>query len=150
MKVGKKNDYLIAKMVEFLSYWNADDAIVGLEKVHAMPKQGVTSMWSMGRGTGIWEGILYALRLRFVMIPPQRWKKVLLDGMPKDKGASIVVVKRLFPEVNLFLKKHHNKADALLIAEYLRRTYRLNWEDRKSVENQKEKANPNRLQDVMP
>jgi crossover junction endodeoxyribonuclease RuvC len=133
IKVGKKKQYDVRGMADLLS-WGRDipkinEIVVGLEQVHAMPKQGVTSMWSMGRGTGIWEGILSALKLPYVMISPQRWKKVLLDGMPKDKGSSIVVAKRLFPEVDLPRKIDHNKADALLIAEYLRRTYRGIMED---------------------
>ncbi len=93
-----------------------------LEDVHSMPKQGVASSFSFGRGLGIWEGLLCALGIPVQMVSPQKWKKVMMDGMGKEKDASRVVAMRLFPDAELHLKKHHGRADALLMAEWLRRT----------------------------
>ena len=66
---------------------------------------------------------LVCLTIPYTLVTPQRWKKELMDGMPKDKDSSRVVAIRLFPTfaTELKLKKHHGRADALLIAEYLRR-----------------------------
>lgn len=120
-----KREYDLAAMAAFLRYQKEltmGYLKVGLESVHAMPMQGVTSMFSMGRGLGIWQGLLAAFEIPYTMITPQRWKKTLMDGMPKGKESSIVRAKQLFPGAELTLKKHHNRADALLIAEYLRRS----------------------------
>lgn len=104
--------------------------IVGMEALHAMPafKCGGVTNFSLGRASGLFEGILASFKIPYQKIPPQRWKKAMLDGMPAGKGASIIVAHRLFPEVELKRKKDHGRADALLIAEFLRRTYRPNWD----------------------
>lgn len=130
VKRGKKKHtvYLPASMVAVLNkIANAfgSSLTVGLEEVHAMPGQGVTSMFSMGKGSGLWEGIITALGMSLVRIPPQRWKKEMLaDGKGKDKQASIVRALELFPEAapQLARKRDEGRAEAILIAEYLRRT----------------------------
>jgi hypothetical protein len=127
-KIGKRTMYVIPSMVHLFKSVGGN-VVVGLEKVHAMPKQGVVSMWSMGFGSGLWEGILSALDIPYVLIAPQKWKKVLLSDMPKDKAASIVVARKLFPKETFPRKKDHNRADALLIAEYVRRTQRNSYSD---------------------
>lgn len=95
-----------------------------IESVHSMPEQGVASSFAFGKGFGIWLGILATLRISHELVTPQRWKKAMLDGMPKDKDASRQKALQLFPQAagDLRLKKHHGRADALLIAEYRRRT----------------------------
>ena len=95
-----------------------------LELVHAMPGQGVTSMFTMGRGFGMWEMALVSLVIPYDKITPQRWKGTMMYGMPKEKDTSRLRAQQLFPTADLKLKKHHGRADALLIAEYLRRTVR--------------------------
>lgn len=127
---GQKNHtvYLPAAMVGVLKQI-ADQfgapTIIGLEEVHAMPGQGVTSMFSMGKGVGLWEGIITALGMPMARITPQRWKKEMLaDGKGKDKQASIVRALELFPETapQLARKRDEGRAEAILIAEYLRRS----------------------------
>jgi crossover junction endodeoxyribonuclease RuvC len=131
VKRGKKTHrvYLPASMVALLkkipSDYDVIRVVVGLEEVHAMPGQGVTSMFSMGKGSGLWEGIVTALGMPLVRIPPQRWKKEMLaDSRGKDKQASIVRTLELFPEAapQLARKKDEGRAEAILIAEYLRRS----------------------------
>ena len=128
IKVGRGNrrQYVVAQMVSLLQYYGgAPNAVVGLEFVRAMPDQGVTSMFSMGRGVGLWEGIITALGFPLIQITPQVWKRAMLGpGMGSDKNASILQALALFPTqapALLTRKKDHNRAEALLIAEYLRR-----------------------------
>ena len=99
-----------------------------VERVSAMPGQGVTSMFNFGKAAGYIEGVLTACGIGFQLIQPKTWKKEFtLIG--KDKGASIAVCKRLFRGVNL---KRTDKcrtdsdgmAEALLMAEYARRNWR--------------------------
>jgi len=54
------------------------------------------------------------------LVTPQRWKKHF--HLTADKGESLDMARYLWPEAKLKLKKDINKAEALLIAEYLRHT----------------------------
>ncbi|MGL4498487.1 MAG: hypothetical protein ACRCU2_05435 [Planktothrix sp.] len=97
------------------------NSIIIIENVHAMPGQGVTSMFSFGMGYGIWLGIIAALSIPVEFVTPQTWKKHYSLG--SDKESSRVTALQLFPSQseNLKLKKHHGRAEALLLAEFLRR-----------------------------
>lgn len=124
---GKKNkpEYNIAEMVRMIKEIIKNDQrsfCVGIEKVHAMPKQGVTSSFNFGKGYGIWLGIISAFEIPYTLITPRAWKKVMMEGMGKEKDASRLRAIQLFPQCaqELNLKKHHGRADALLIAEYLK------------------------------
>lgn len=70
-----------------------------LEKVNAMPKQGVTSMFNFGRNFGQWIAMLQILQLPYHLLPPQQWRKGIVypsDGNPKE--AAFKAFQRLFPE----------------------------------------------------
>ena len=100
------------------------DMICALEKVHAMPGQGVTSMFSFGQSVGYIKGVLEANGIAYQEIPPQTWKKEF--GLNTDKQKSIDVCRRLFPAVSLratprCTTDHDGMAEALLIAEYAKR-----------------------------
>ena len=95
-----------------------------LEKVNAMPGQGVVSMFNFGQNYGFIQGVLKAYNIPFELVPPQKWKKEF--SVTSDKNTSIEVAKRLFPQVNLKAterckKDHDGMAEALLMAEYARR-----------------------------
>jgi len=129
---GKKNKrtYDVTAMADYLNRFGDSDSdlainhvVCGIESVHSMPEQGVASSFAFGVGFGMWLGILAALKIPYTLITPQRWKKVMMDGMGKEKDASRIVAMRLFPSSDLHLKKHHGRADALLIAEFCRRTH---------------------------
>ena len=97
------------------------DSILIIEAVHALPGQGVTSMFNFGMGYGVWLGAIAALGIPHELVTPQQWKKQF--GLGSDKEASRIVALQLFPlaSAELKLKKHHGRAEALLLAEYLRR-----------------------------
>lgn len=101
-----------------------DSAHVVIEDVHSMPGQGVASTFTFGVGFGTWLGILAALKLPYDRVPPQRWKRAMLDGMGQGKDASRVRALQLFPWMasDLARKKDDGRAEALLMAEYARRT----------------------------
>ena len=103
------------------------EIICCLEKVGAMPGQGVTSMFNFGKAYGYIKGVLESYDIPYQEITPQRWKKEF--GLNSDKEKSIDVCRRLFPEVNLLAtpkckKPHDGMAEALLMAEYARRKLR--------------------------
>jgi crossover junction endodeoxyribonuclease RuvC len=124
IKNGKKKKRLCDSqgMASILSPYVGKDVHVALEKVHSMPGQGVASMFSMGEGLGIWKGLIAMAGFQITLITPQSWKKKLMQGMGKEKDAARVRAIELFPNKyeELKLKKHHGRADALLISEYLR------------------------------
>lgn len=129
IKKGKKKrrEYEVDAMVRLLGYVVRHQIrFIVLEAVHAMPGQGVTSMFSMGEGLGLWKGILTALGLPFNLVAPQRWKKAMLDHLPKEKFSSVLQARRLWPgHAEKFLKSKDGRAEAALMAEYLRREARL-------------------------
>lgn len=95
-----------------------------LEKVHAMPKQGVTSTFSFGEAYGWLKGMMDAFGVSYQEIPPERWKKEF--GLNTDKKKSIEVCRQLFPDVSLRASERcrvdsDGLAEAVLMAEYARR-----------------------------
>jgi crossover junction endodeoxyribonuclease RuvC len=112
------------ELVKTCFYAVVYDCICCLEKVGAMPGQGVTSMFNFGKSYGYIKGVLEAFGIPYQEITPQKWKKEF--GLNSDKAASVEVCKRLFPDVDLLAtprckKAHDGMAEALLMAEYARR-----------------------------
>jgi crossover junction endodeoxyribonuclease RuvC len=94
-----------------------------IEKVGAMPKQGVTSMFNFGFSTGALHGIVATLGIPRYLVTPTKWKNNVLSGTKKDKEAAIDWCRRAYPDVNLLAteksrKPHSGMADALCIARY--------------------------------
>ena len=99
-------------------------AVACVEKVGAMPGQGVTSMFSFGKSAGFIEGVLQAYGIPYQLITPQKWKKEF--SITADKNSSVEVCTRLFPDVSLLATPKCKKpsdgiAEALLMAEYAKR-----------------------------
>ena len=95
-----------------------------VEKVGAMPKQGVTSTFNFGKGYGYILGVLEANCIPYQLISPQRWKKHF--SLDNDKNKSIQTAKRLFPSVSLLPTdrcrvESDGMAESLLMAEFARR-----------------------------
>ena len=98
-----------------------------LERVSAMPKQGVVSTFSFGENFGWIQGVLESLSIPYELVRPQQWKKMF--GCPSDKNTSIEVASRLFPAIDFRAsdrcrKPHDGKCEAMLMAEYARRMFR--------------------------
>lgn len=121
----KKREYNLPAMASLLALYveinNTFDFHVALEKVHSMPGQGVRSMFSMGEGYGIWKGLIAMTGWPITLVTPQRWKKIMLEGMGKEKDGSRLRALQLFPQLSdkLSRKKDHGRADSLLIAKFL-------------------------------
>jgi len=99
----------------------------GLEKVHAMPAQGVVSMFSMGENYGRIQGVLFALDVPYMLITPQIWQKGIIPrGLDKKtkKKEHVKIAQKMFPNAELYTPRGRaldGRADALLIADYVRR-----------------------------
>ncbi|CAB4156463.1 hypothetical protein UFOVP1417_24 [uncultured Caudovirales phage] len=89
-----------------------------LERVGAMPGQGVTSVFSFGRSVGIIEGVLATMLIPVDIVTPQAWQKAA--GVRGGKDGSRLRACELFPNyAELFArKKDDGRADAALMAWY--------------------------------
>lgn len=87
-----------------------------VERVSAMPGQGVASMFSFGRSFGTLLGVLAAVGVPTTLATPQSWKKVL--GIPAGKDGARARASQLLPAAahHWPLVKHHGRAEAALIA----------------------------------
>ena len=106
-----------------------------IEKVGAMPGQGVTSMFTFGENYGKVQGILIALDVPHDLVHPQAWRKEVGLMLPaKEKGqeraarsravkeATVQAAIRRWPSMAQTLQKVKNWpiADALFLAECAR------------------------------
>lgn len=81
-------------------------------------------MFAYGRTNGVIEGVLAGLGFTckespLKKVPPAVWKRrlsLLSNAHPKDAG--LKKARELYPHAELHLKKHHNRADAILIGHY--------------------------------
>ena len=87
-----------------------------IEDVHAMPKQGVSSVFSFGRALGVVEGVLAGDGWSVRYVSPAKWKKAL--GLSADKGESRRRAIELWPaQASWFARvKDDGRAEAALIA----------------------------------
>ena len=93
--------------------------IAFVERVGAMPGQGVSSMFQFGRGVGTIEGVLAALEIPTHYASPQAWQKEMgVRGGSKD--ASRARAAELFPAyASQFARvKDDGRSDAALISCY--------------------------------
>lgn len=110
------NEHAFAEILRKKAQW-IDHAYI--ENVHAMPHQGVTSMFSFGAAFGIVRGALAALDVPFTLIDPARWMRAL--DVPKGPDAARQRIVQLMPEhaAHFSLRKHDGRADAALLAYLL-------------------------------
>ena len=97
-----------------------------IEKVHSMPKQGVSSTFKFGTSYGFLRGVITAFDIPFKEVTPAKWQRTM--GIPTIKGETPTAKKnrhkakaqQLYPK----LKITHATADALLIARYTSQNWR--------------------------
>ena len=74
--------------------------MAAVEKVGAVHGNGIVSMFNFGKNAGYIEGVLSALGIPYQLVPPAKWKKEF-SLIGKDKQASIITCRKLFPELDL-------------------------------------------------
>jgi hypothetical protein len=99
---------------------NCDDGLVFavLEHAQAFPKMGVCSAFTYGKGYGAMQMALHAAGIPFDIVTPRKWQAALSCLSKGDKNVTKRRAQQLFPKVKIT----HAIADALLLAEYCRRT----------------------------
>ena len=100
-----------------ISGFNPRQAVI--ERVASRPGQGTVSVFTFGTSYGICIGVLAGAMLPTAFVTPQKWKgHFRLLGTTKDSSVQRAV--QIYPDASahLTLKKHHGRAEALLLARY--------------------------------
>ena len=117
--VNQKHELMLAGIVAIVAEYDAllqDKPHVLIERVHAAPGQGVSSMFRFGYAAGALAGIVTALGHTVDYITPQAWQKRTHTAANPD--AARLRASEIYPDAaNLFVRKQdHNRAAAALIA----------------------------------
>jgi len=123
MKIDKSNRVDGRKVARFLREYPAI-RYAFIERVHAIPrggkaKMGASTSFAFGHSAGKVECAVEVLGIPFALVTPLKWKKHAgLIG--KDKDASRLLAKQLYPDLRVLDQKGKGQAvaDAILIARY--------------------------------
>ena len=100
-----------------------DNAYFAIEKVGAMPGQGVTSMFSFGFNVGLLHGMVRGSGWHLQTVTPQTWQKATCGATKGDKDVTAAWASRMFPKVSLIPPRcrvsHSGITDALGIGYWL-------------------------------
>lgn len=125
------SDLSLRKIADGLEAFEVEglEVVVYIEKVGAMPGQGVTSMFTFGQGYGKIQQAFCKLRREFVT--PQTWQKGLriqgrkkVESKPQFKNRLKLKAEELYPKSSVWelgVTKQRAVCDAILIAEYGKR-----------------------------
>jgi len=123
VKKGKTNrrEYSIAELKQDFQNGYADHAFI--EKVHAMPGQGVTSTFTFGEGYGIVRTVCAFLETPTTLVDPAVWTRVVGLQSGATKGEHCARAASLFPGYAQLFRGPRGglldgRADAALIAWY--------------------------------
>lgn len=104
-----------AQVAHLIRTAGATEAMI--ERVGAMPKQGVSSTFKFGMAYGAVLGIVAAMGVPIRQATPGRWKAHFRLSADKEQARGLAV--RQWPSSRDFsLKKHHGRAEAALLALY--------------------------------
>ena len=129
------------EMCEQLKTWLViyDVHCAALEEVHAQSyltrdkrtgivsaqSQKGSSNFNFGANYGFWRGVLLGLDVPFELVKPSEWMGSynLRKKINRKDKPSLDVAREMYPGAPLKYKKNHGRADALLIATWLRKKY---------------------------
>ena len=122
LQIKKRTQLDYAGLAHILRrYADRGGATAAIEMVGAMPGQGVSSMFKFGQVYGAALATLATLQIPYQGVTPAVWKRAFkLVGCDKDESRSRAL--EMFPACvqHLRLKKHHGRADALLLAQWIK------------------------------
>lgn len=114
------------RLAAILKHWADvyDVQGVTVERVSAMPGQGVTSMFSFGQSYGALKQAIASAGMHFTLVQPAVWKTIYsLRGGRENKAASVAKAIELFPSLAPQLKGpkgglKDGRAEAVLLAHF--------------------------------
>lgn len=123
--VGKDVNPLAITSYLTTYFFHEDLLTIVLEAQQAMPGQGVSSSFLIGKNYGLLYGALVMMSTFYsgwqvVTVTPTTWKRAM--HLTKDKEHSRTLALRRWPQLHAALarKKDHGRAEALLLGEYWR------------------------------
>lgn len=115
-----KNEVDVSALVELVEALTVemDLSYCLVERVAAMPGQGVSSMLSLGDSFGSARAVATVTCSRVDYANPRTWKNRL--HLTKDKNYSLTLARRYYPAARGFLtrKLDEGRAEAILLARY--------------------------------
>ena len=128
--VGTKREYNLSNM-KILLQEHPNIKMVILEKQQVFPGQGTVSMFRIGLGYGMWQGLIVGLGLPYTLVHSKRWQKIMLADVNKNdtKQAAALVASRLYPGIDFRATPrckdaHEGIVDALLMSVYALRIFK--------------------------
>lgn len=136
-KTGDKQQINVAELGKILRVIITEhtDVAAIMERVQPMPSipgpdgvrrgMGSSSAFSFGKSVGHVEAAILVLGIPLEFVMPAQWKKAMnLPGARENKDAARAYAQSVYPVAPLGLKKHHGRAEALLIARWYAHTAR--------------------------
>jgi crossover junction endodeoxyribonuclease RuvC len=96
-------------------------ARIMVERSQSMPGQGVSSTFTTGVVMGSILAACQRIAVPLELVTAATWKRTM--GLDSAKSTSLDKARLLFPTAELARVKDHNRSEALLLAEYCRRTF---------------------------
>lgn len=110
------------KLYDLLVPYTNKQTLAQLEFVASRPSNSPSSCFSLGDSYGCIRAVLDCLDIDVKFITPAKWKKSYNIESGSDKNVSLTLAKDLCiyeDDKKYFkLKKHHNRAEAFLIAKF--------------------------------
>lgn len=125
-------DFDLKAYINLLSYFKSSiksyGMFIGIERVHAMPREGVKSSFSFGERVGELKGIISTLDFdnNTEWIQPQTWQKHINTDSNRGKKAIADSLLSLYPSADLYGPRgglKDGRSDALGIANYIYQKY---------------------------
>lgn len=115
---GVLNHIDINTLALALDHYSRWTCLAVIEAPGAMPNQGLSSTFRFGFVCGQLSGMLAGLYIPCIPVPPATWKMAM--GLTRDKSASFIKANDTYPQHKRLwqLKKHHDRAEAVLIGLY--------------------------------
>jgi len=96
--------------------------VVFMEKQQPFPKQGVVSMFTLGKEEGFFQGLFEGLGIEYHFIKPKEWQKYFgIGGKKKNIKKELKLVSEIFPKLKFKSERGKildGRLDAVLIMEY--------------------------------
>lgn len=126
-KVSRKVEYNPLAMRDIIVEWIAKarknqkcKVLFCIERQWARPNDSKSNVQRVAEGYATWLTIAKLLGLTVIEISPVSWKPRYV-AVGADKKASVKVCTKLFPMVSLPRVKDADRAEAVLIADFIRR-----------------------------
>jgi len=114
---NNKSTYDLEKFYQIFFKYNNSEIIS--EFVHSMPGEGSTSSFNFGRSFGQIEGLAYGMKIPYITVTPQKWKKHFDDELIND---DMLKLKKNLKETNekikiikTTIKNHKEKTEKIKI-----------------------------------